>query len=114
MPPTLGWTVLGLVFLDELLLVAAVWVGAVQAWGWAAGPLAGLAVVAAWWILASPRAPYGGPVARPVTKVVVVAVACAALWSAEHHAAAVALLVFSVVINGLALLPSVSALTASD
>ena len=112
MPPALGWTILGLVFLDELLLVAAVWVGAAHAWGWAAGPVAGLLVILVWWSFASPKARYGGPVVRPVTKVVVVAVACAALWASGHHAAAVALLVFSVFINALALLPSVARLAA--
>ena len=114
MPPALGWTILGLVFLDELLLVAAAWVGAADEWGWAGGLLAGVLVVAAWWAFASPKATYGGPVARPVTKVLVVVVACAALWSADHHTAAVALLVFSVLVNALALLPSVSALAAAD
>ena len=112
MPPALGWTVLGLVFLDELLLVAAVWVGAAHAWGWAAGPVAGLVVIAVWWCFASPKAMFGGPVVRPVTKVVVVAVACVALWSAGHHTAGGALLVFSVFINALALLPSVAGLAA--
>ena len=112
MPTALGWTVLGLVFLDELLLVAAVWVGAAHAWGWAAGPVAGVAVIAVWWCFASPKARYGGPVARPFTKVVVVAVACAALWASGHHTAAAVLLVFSVFINALALLPSVAGLAA--
>ena len=112
MPPALGWTVLGLVFLDELLLVAAVWVGAAHAWGWAAGPVAGLAVIGVWWCFASPKAPYGGPVVRPVTKVLVVAVACAALWSADHPTAAAALLAISVVINAAGLLPSVAGLAA--
>src|SRR5690349_5186727 len=62
----LGWFVLALVFLDEVLVVAAAAV-----WGaWAGGPL--LAVVAAvvlvgvWWAFASPKAPYGGAVVRPV------------------------------------------------
>ena len=112
MPPALGWTILALVFLDELLLVAAVWVGAVHAGSWAAGPVAGLLVILVWWSFASPKARYGGPVVRPVTKVVVVALACAALWASGHHAAAVALLVFSVFINALALLPSVARLAA--
>ena len=110
-PPALGWTVLGLVFLDELLLVAAVWVAGAEAGGWVAGLGAALVVLAAWWTLASPKAPYGGPVARPLTKTVVVAAACGGLWWAGHPGWATALLVFSVVLNGLAQLPSVAALT---
>ncbi len=109
-PPAVGWTILALVFLDELLLVAAAWVGGAHAWGWEGGALAGLAVVVAWWLLASPKAPYGGPVARPLTKVAVVLGSCTALWSADHSVAATALLLFSVLINALGLLPSVSRL----
>lgn len=112
MPPAAGWTVLGLVFIDELLLVTAVWVGAAHAWGWAAGPVAGVAVVMAWWLFASPKAPYGGPLVRPVTKTVVVVAAVVGLWAAGHPAATVALLVFSALVNGLAQLPSVRRLTA--
>jgi hypothetical protein len=40
----LGWTILSLVFLDELLAMAV------------------------WWAFGSPKAPYGGPVRRPVVK----------------------------------------------
>jgi hypothetical protein len=89
-----------------------VWVGAAHAGGWTAGPVAGLLVILGWWSFASPKARYGGPVVRPFIKVVVVAVACAALWASGHHTSAVALLVFSVFINGSALLPSVAGLTA--
>jgi hypothetical protein len=109
-PPAVGWTVLGLVFLDELLLVVAAWVAGANAWGWEGGALAGLLVVLAWWTFASPKAPYGGRVARPLTKILVVLGSCAGLWWADHHVAATALLLFSVVINVLGLLPSVSRL----
>ena len=34
------------------------------------------------------------------------------LWAAGHHALAVGLLVFSVVVNGLAMLPTIRALAA--
>jgi hypothetical protein len=111
LPPALGWTVLGLVFLDELLLVAAVWVAAAEAGGWVAGLGGAVLVLAAWWTCASPKAPYGGPVARPLTKALVVTAACGGLWWAGHGGVAAALLVFSVVVNGLAQLPSVAALT---
>lgn len=106
-----GWTVLALVFVDELLAVAAYGV-----WGWSSPApwllvwLLPLAAVTAWWSLASPKAPYGGPVVRPVTKVVVFGLAALALAGAGHGGWAVALLVFSVVVNGLALLPAVSSL----
>ena len=109
-PPALGWTVLALVFLDELLLVAAVWFAAAQAAGWVAGVVAGLAVVAVWWSFASPKAPWGGGGVRPVVKVLVVAAACGGLWATGHVVTAAALLVFSVVVNALAMLPSVARL----
>jgi Protein of unknown function (DUF2568) len=108
----LGWTVLSLVFLDELLAMAAVAV-----WGWHVGGSTitslALAVVlpllamTAWWVFASPKAPWGDGVVRPVAKVVVFGLACLGLWDAGHPGWAVALLVFSVVVNALALLPSV-------
>ncbi|QIG42162.1 YrdB family protein [Nocardioides anomalus] len=107
-----GWTVLALVFLDELLTVAALAVV-----GWAAAP-AWLLVwslpalgVAAWAAFASPRAPYGGPVLRPVVKALVFGAASLGLVAAGHPGWGVALLVFSVVVNGLALLPDVQRLT---
>jgi Protein of unknown function (DUF2568) len=109
-PPALGWTVLALVFLDEVLLVVAavVW-GAHRGGPWLA-VLAGAAVVAVWWTFASPKAPRGGPVVRPVTKVVVFGLGCLGLWDAGHPRAAMALLAFSVVVNAVALVPSVRTL----
>lgn len=109
-----GWVVLSFVFLDELLAMVAFGV-----WGWQASPawllvwLAPLLAMAAWFLLASPKARYGGPVSRPVTKVVVFGLASLALWSAGHPAWALALLLFSIVVNGLAQLPRVRALTGS-
>ena len=113
-----GWAVLALVFLDELLAMAALGV-----WGWQAPELLPrwllvwllpLLAMAAWSLLASPRASYGGPVVRPATKVVVFGLASLALWSAGHPGWAVAMLVFSVVVNALAQLPGVRALTGPD
>ena len=107
-----GWTILALVFVDELLAVAAFGV-----WGWDNDPrwllvwLLPLVAMAVWFFLASPKAPYGGPVVRPVAKVVVFGVACLALADAGHQDWAVVLLVFSVVVNGVALLPSIRVLT---
>jgi hypothetical protein len=105
-----GWTVLFGVFVDELLAVAAAAV-----WGnhagnaWLAIATALLTVVV-WFLFASPKARYGGRLVRPVTKVVVFTLASVGLWAAGHHALAVALLVFSLVVNALAQLPSVRVL----
>ena len=109
-PPALGWTVLALVFLDELLLVAGAWVAAAAGGGWVVGLLAGVAVVALWAALASPKAPYGGPVARPVTQVLLLVAVCLGLWWAGHPGAALALAVFSVTVNALARVPSIARL----
>ncbi|RNM13755.1 DUF2568 domain-containing protein [Nocardioides pocheonensis] len=106
----LGWTVLLLVFLDELLAIAAaaVW-GAHVANVWLA-IAAGLLTVVVWFLFASPKARFGGPVVRPVTKVLVFTLTSAGLWASGHHALAIAFFVFSVVINALAQLPSVRVL----
>jgi hypothetical protein len=101
-PPALGWVVLALVFLDEVLAVLALGV----TWGLPAA----LAGVALWWVFASPRAPLGGPLLRPVVKVLVFGAACAGLWWAGHPALATSLLVFSVAVNALALRGDVQAL----
>jgi uncharacterized protein DUF2568 len=105
---TLGWTVLALVFLDELLAMAGLGV-----YGWSTSarwllvwllPLLG---VLAWFFLASPKARFGSPVVRPVVKVLVFGLASLGLWAADHHSLAVALLVFSVAVNGLAMIPAI-------
>lgn len=114
--PAFGWTVLSLVFVDELLAMAAFGV-----WGWQVGTprrllvvLLPVAAMVVWWLLASPKAPYGGAVVRPFVKVIVFATASAALWHAGHPVLAWALLVFSVVVNGLALLPGVQDLVHQE
>ena len=106
-----GWTVLALVFLDELLAVAGLAV-----YGWSASPswllvwLLPVLGVAAWASFASPRAPYGGPVVRPVVKVLVFGAASLGLWAAGHPRLAVGRLAYSLVVNALAQLPQVRAL----
>lgn len=45
-PPALGWTVLSLVFLDEILLVVAACVAGAYAAGWLGALVSGMAVVA--------------------------------------------------------------------
>jgi len=106
----LGWTVLFLVFIDELLAVAAAAV-----WGGHAGNVllavaTALLTVLVWFLFASPKARFGGRTVRPVTKVLVFTLASVGLWASAHHGLAVALFVFSAVINGLAQLPSVKVL----
>jgi hypothetical protein len=105
-----AWGVLGLVFVDELLAMAAFGV-----WGWEVGSPRWLLVVAlpllamtVWWLFASPKAAWGGPIRRPVAKVLVFGLATVALWAAGHPAWAIAFLAFSVVVNGFAALPSVA------
>ena len=106
-----GWGVLALVFVDELLAMAAFGV-----WGWQHDPrwllvwLLPVLGMTVWFLFASPKAAYGGTVVRPVAKVVVFGLACLALADAGHGDWAIALLVFSVVVNGLALLPSIRVL----
>lgn len=106
----LGWTVLTLVFVDELLAVAAAAAWGEHASGWGLAVGAALLTVVVWALFASPRARFGGPVVRPVTKVLVFTLASAGLWAAGHHGLALALFVFSAVVNGLAQLPSVKVL----
>ena len=106
----LGWFVLALVFLDEVLAAVAAGVWGGYAGGWPLAVLAPVLVVAVWWAFASPRARWGGQVVRPVVKVLVFGLASLGLWLAAHHAWAAALLAFSVVVNGLAQLPSIRAL----
>jgi hypothetical protein len=106
----LGWTVLLLVFVDELLAVAAAAVWGNHAAGAWLGIAMALLTVLVWFLFASPKARLGGPVVRPVTKVLVFTLASAGLWASGHHTLAVAFFAFSAVVNGLALLPSVKVL----
>ena len=106
----LGWTVLLLVFVDELLAIAAAAV-----WGDHVGNVLLAIVMAAltmlvWFLFASPKARFGGRLVRPATKVLVFSLASIGLWASGHHVLAVALFVFSAVINALAQLPSVRVL----
>jgi hypothetical protein len=105
-----GWTVLFFVFVDEVL---AVW--ALADWGKHQGGFwlalaAGVAAVVVWFFFASPKARYGGPLVRPVAKVVVFGAATAGLWASGHETIAIWFLVFSVAVNALALLPSIRVL----
>lgn len=106
-----GWTVLALVFVDELLAMAAFGV-----WGWQHDPrwvlvwLLPLAAMLVWYLLASPRARFGGTLVRPLAKAVVFSLATLALLEADHETWAWMFFGFSVVVNALALLPSIRVL----
>lgn len=106
-----GWSVLVLVFVDELLAMAAFGV-----WGWEHDPrwllVWLLPVIAAvvWGMFASPKATRGGPVTRLVVKVIVFGLASLALLDAGHPGWALALLVLTVVVNAVAQVPAISRL----
>ena len=70
-----------------------------------------LVVVVVWALFASPKAPYGGPVVRPVVKVLVFTLASVGLVAVGHPGWGIALIGFSVLVNGLAQLPAIRALT---
>lgn len=109
--PVFGWFVLTLMFVDELLAMAAFGV-----WGWQHEPrwllvwLLPAAAMFVWALFASPKATRSGPVIRPVVKVIVFGLASLALLDAGQPGWALALLVFSVVVNGLAQVPAISRL----
>ena len=113
MPAALGWTVLALVFVDEVLAVWALAHVGGHLGGWPVGLLLAVCAVAVWWMFASPKALWGSPIVRPVVKVVVFGSAVVGLVWTGHQTAGVALLVFSVVVNALAMLPSVAQLAES-
>jgi hypothetical protein len=111
-----AWGVLGLVFLDELLAMAAFGI-----WGWQVGSPRWLLVVVlpllamtAWWLFASPRARFGSGGRREVVKVLVFGLASWSLWDAGHHGWAIGLLVLSVVVNAVALMPQVAAVAGRE
>lgn len=107
----LAWGVLLLVFLDEVLAVIALGYG-----GWHQDPawlwvwLVPLVAVLIWYWFASPKARFGHPVGRPVAKVLVFGLAGLALWDAGHPTLAAVFLVFSVVVNVVALLPAIASM----
>ena len=74
-------------------------------------PIAGMF---AWYYFASPKAKLGGTVVRPVAKVIIFSLATLALWDSGHETLAVMFFAFSVVINALALLPSIRVLVEQE
>ncbi|MGH3171058.1 MAG: DUF2568 domain-containing protein [Trebonia sp.] len=109
----IGWTVLVLVFVDELLALAAlaVWGNHVAGIPLAIG--APVAWAAVWFLFAAPSARFGRGVIRPTVKVIAFGLACLALRAAGQAALAAALVIFSAAINGLAQLPQIRALQAT-
>ena len=95
--------VLALVFLDELLCMAAY---AVVGWHsparWLLVWLLPAAAMTVWFFFCSPKARWGGGGVRPVVKVLVFSLAGAGLVGTGHPVLAVALIVFSAVVNGVA------------
>ena len=110
--PALGWSVLALVFLDELVVMVALAAWGAWAGGWWLAVLAVAAGVLVWWLFASPKARYGGQVAGPVAKVVVIGAGVAGLAAAGQVGWALALAAFSVVVNAAALHPDIRSLPA--
>lgn len=109
-----GWTVLALVFVDELLAMAALGI-----YGWSATPrwllvwLLPLLATMAWSLFASPKARFGTPAARAFVKLLVFGLAALGLWSAGHPQLALGMLVFSVMVNGLAMSPRIRELASA-
>ena len=98
-PPAVGWSVLALVFLDELLALTALGVWGADVGGWPLAVLLVAAGVTVWYLFASPKAPYGGPTVRPIAKVLVFGAGAGGLYLTGHEAWAIALLVFSVLVD---------------
>jgi hypothetical protein len=106
----LAWAflVLTLVFVSEVLALVAFGV-----WGWNHSPrwlwvwLLPLVGAVVWGTFASPKAPRGGPRARPIVKVLVFAAAFLAIRDVGDYSWALAFLVFVAVVNGLAGTPAV-------
>src|SRR5262245_59143556 len=104
----MAWIVLTLVFVDELLALAAFAVWGQHRAGWWLAVLAPVVAVVVWWLFAAPKAPYGR-FARVPVKVVVFGLAAWALWDAGHPGWSLAFIALSVVVNGLAQLSTVRA-----
>lgn len=106
-----GWTVLFLVFVDELLAICAAATWGEHQQGTPLAVAAALVTVALWYLFASPKARYGNRYVRPVVKVLVFTLASAGLWVSGHETLAIAYFAFSVVVNALAQLPSIKVLS---
>ena len=105
----LAVTVLMLVFVDEVLAMAALGVGGHHLAGWPLAIVLPIVGCVIWGLFASPRAPYGGQGARAPVKVLVFCCATVALFVAGHPVLGVLFLLLTVVVNGLAHWPALRA-----
>lgn len=109
-----GWAVLALLFFDEMLCVVAAGVAG-YAWLGIPGAILGCAIVITVWALfASPKARFGGPIVRPVVKVLVFGGCSLALVLTGHLWWGIALAAFSIVVNALAQIPAIRDLAAAQ
>lgn len=104
----LGWFVLTLVFVSEVLAIGGLFVWGAPSLLWSF--VLGAAGLLAWNFFASPKARFGHPVGRPVVKVLVFGLGSYGYWASGLPAWAVAVLAFSVVVNALALIPAIARL----
>lgn len=111
-PDRASWFILALVFVDEMLIGVAAWIYGNHAGDRLLAAALVTGFVAVWWTFASPHAPLSGPIARPLTKVLLFGLATAAFWAAGHLDWAIAFLIFSVIINAVAMHPDVEAVAA--
>ena len=106
-----GWIVLAGVFGVEVLAFAAFGVVGYR-WAGTLGAIGAVVVVIALWALvASPRARWRHRIATPIVKALVFAGAAAGLALTGSVGLGVGLLVLAAVLNGLARLPVIRALT---
>ena len=77
-----GWSVLFLVFVDELLAISAAATWGEYEGGTPLAIVAALAVVTVWYLFASPKARYGDRWVRPIVKVLVFTLASVAVLPA--------------------------------
>lgn len=104
-----GWLDLALVFLGEVLTVAAFTDWGHHHGGWPMAIVALVVTVVGWWLFASPRAVIGDTL-RDGLKAAILLLASAALWQSGHEVLAVVLLVYNAVVNAIAQLPSIKVL----
>lgn len=106
-PDPLGWVVLAVVFIDEILAVTAAVIFGEYAGGIPLAIGLGVATIVVWWAFASPKAPLGGPVVRPAVKVLVLASTSLGVWIAGHEPWAVGFFVCSILVNVIAMHPDI-------
>lgn len=107
----IGWCVLALVFVDEVVALVAFALWGYQQdpwwlWTWLL-PLLGMLL---WFWFASPKARFGTQLLRPLVKVLVFGLATLALWDLGHPTEAIGFLVFSIAVNALAQIPTIASL----